>query len=51
MTISATPRRASYSGDGSTVVFAVPFKFLADSHLKVVVTSLAGFENVVVPSP
>ncbi|MFD2205496.1 hypothetical protein [Kiloniella antarctica] len=50
MTISATPRRASYSGDGSTAVFAVPFKFLADSHLKVVVTSLAGIENVVVPS-
>ena len=50
MTISATPRRASYNGDGSTAVFAVPFKFLADSHLKVVVTDLAGIESAVVPS-
>ncbi|WP_085905854.1 hypothetical protein [Kiloniella majae] len=50
MTISATPRRASYTGDGSTVTFAVPFKFLADNHLKVVVTMPSGAETLVTPS-
>ena len=50
MTISATPRRASYSGDGSTVTFAVPFKFLTDSHLRVVVTAANGTELAVAPA-
>ncbi|WP_157230822.1 hypothetical protein [Kiloniella laminariae] len=50
MTISATPRRASYSGDGATVTFAVPFKFLTDSHLKVVVTAADGSELAVAPA-
>ncbi|WP_085905913.1 hypothetical protein [Kiloniella majae] len=50
MTISATPRRATYNGDGSTVTFAVPFKFLADSHLVVVLTDAEGVEVIATPS-
>lgn len=36
MTISTTTSRVSYSGNGVTTVFAVPFYFLANSHLEVI---------------
>ncbi len=36
MTIPVVERRKTYDGDGVSVDFAVPFKFLADSHLRAV---------------
>jgi hypothetical protein len=36
MTVSSTTTRASYSGNGTTTVFAVPFYFLAASDLRVI---------------
>lgn len=45
MTVSSTTARVSYSGNGTTVAFAVPFYFLADSHLLVVLRSSTGVET------
>lgn len=36
MTVSSSTSRASYAGDGATVLFAAPFFFLADGDLTVV---------------
>lgn len=41
MSISTTTNRASYTGNGATVAFSFPYKFLADADLKVVVTTIA----------
>jgi hypothetical protein len=46
MTVSSTTTKISYSGNGSTVGFSVPFYFLADSHLLVILRSSAGVETV-----
>ena len=35
MTVSSQTAKVSYAGNGSTKTFAVPFYFLADSHLLV----------------
>jgi hypothetical protein len=45
MTVSSDTSRASYSGDGSTVTFAVPFYFLNDSDLLVVHRDVDGVET------
>ena len=45
MTVSSSTARASYSGNGSTTLFAVPFYFLANSHLLVVLRSSSGAET------
>jgi hypothetical protein len=44
MTVSSTTARVSYSGNGTTTAFAVPFYFLASSHLLVVLRSSTGGE-------
>lgn len=38
MTVQANNGRVSYAGDGTTDVFAVPFRFFENSHLKVLLT-------------
>lgn len=45
MTVSSSTSRVSYSGNGATVVFAVPFYFLANSQLLVVLRSSTGVET------
>ena len=40
MTISTTESRKSYTGNGSTVAFSFPYKFLADCDLKVYVDNV-----------
>ncbi len=46
MTVSSTTARASYAGDGSTTVFAVPFYFLDAGDLTVILRDAAGVETV-----
>lgn len=46
MTVSSSTNRDDYSGNGSTVNFAVNFRFLANSHVKVILTSSTGVETV-----
>ena len=50
MTVSSTTARVSYSGNGSTTAFSVPFYFLDQAHLKVVLRSSTGTETVQVLS-
>ncbi len=45
MTVSSTQTRVSYSGNGTTTAFAVPFYFLANSDLLVILRSSAGVET------
>ena len=45
MTVSSTTARISYSGNGASTLFAVPFYFLANSQLAVVLRSSAGVET------
>jgi hypothetical protein len=45
MTVSSSTSRVSYSGNGSTVAFAVPFYFLANTQLLVVLRSSTGVET------
>lgn len=45
MTVSSTTTKVSYSGNGSTVAFAVSFYFLDNTHLKVVKRSALGIET------
>jgi len=42
MTVSTTTSKVSYSGNGSTTTFSVPFYFLDQTHLRVVLRSSAG---------
>lgn len=37
MTVSSETAKVKYTGDGTTTTFPVPFYFLADAHLKVVI--------------
>ena len=46
MTVSSTTTKKSYSGDGSTTVFAYGFKIFAAADLKVILRSAAGTETV-----
>lgn len=46
MTVASQTSRVSYSGNGSTVLFAVPFYFLENGHLRVVLRSSAGVETI-----
>lgn len=46
MTVSSEVNSVSYSGNGSTQIFAVPYYFLADSHLRVVLRDADGTETV-----
>lgn len=46
MTVSSTTSKVSYSGNGSTTAFSVPFYFLATSHLLVVLRAADGTETV-----
>ena len=50
MTVSSTTARVSYSGNGSTTAFTVPFYFLNQTHLRVVLRSSTGVETVQVLS-
>lgn len=50
MTVASTVSKVSYAGNGSTTAFSVPFYFLANSHLKVIVRSAAGTESLKVLS-
>lgn len=45
MTVSSTTAKVSYSGNGATTAFAVPFYFLANSDLLVVLRSATGVET------
>lgn len=45
MTVSSSTARVSYSGNGSTQAFAVPFYFLSSSHLLVTLRSSTGVET------
>ena len=46
MTVSTTIIKNSYSGDGSTTVFAYKFKISADADMQVIIRSSAGVETV-----
>ena len=46
MTVASAVSRVSYSGNGSTTAFAVPFYFLENAHLRVILRSSAGVETV-----
>jgi hypothetical protein len=45
MTVSTNTRRVTYAGDGTSKVFSVPFKFLANGDLKVLLASATGAET------
>jgi hypothetical protein len=46
MTVSSTTNKATYSGNGTTTAFTVPFYFLAAADLQVILRSSAGVETV-----
>ncbi len=46
MTLSTTSNKVSFSGNGSTTVFAYNFKILANSDLKVFIRSSTGVETL-----
>lgn len=46
MTVASAVSRISYNGNGSTTAFAVPYYFLENSHLRVILRSSAGAETV-----
>lgn len=46
MTVTSTTSSIQYAGNGSTTAFAVPFYFLEESHLLVVLRSATGVETV-----
>ena len=48
MTVSTTTSRVSYSGNGSTVTFTVPFYFIYSTDLKVYKTSSANVQTLLV---
>lgn len=45
MALSSTTTRSSYNGDGSTFTFNTGFKFIANSHVMVVLRSASGTET------
>ena len=46
MTVSSTTNKVSYSGNGSTTIFAYTFKIFADADLDVYIRSSAGTETL-----
>ena len=46
MTVSSTTTRVSFSGDGSTTVFAYTFKIFDDDDITVILRSSTGTETV-----
>lgn len=46
MTVTTQTASASYYGNGSTVAFTVPFYFLANTHLQVILRDAQGIETV-----
>jgi hypothetical protein len=46
MTIASSTGRIQYNGNGTTLAFTVPFYFLDNSHLQVVLTSAANVDTV-----
>jgi hypothetical protein len=46
MTVQATASRVTYAGDGSSVVFSIPFKFLANEDIRAVYLPSGGSETV-----
>jgi hypothetical protein len=46
MTVASQVSKVSYAGNGSTQNFAVPYYFLENGHLRVVLRSSAGVETV-----
>lgn len=42
MTLTTTSSKQTYTGDGSTVTFPIPFKFFQNSDLVVTITDLSG---------
>jgi len=46
MTVASSTSRVSYSGNGSTTAFSVPFYFLENAHLRVILRSSTGVETV-----
>ena len=46
MTVSSTTNKATYSGNGTTTAFTVPFYFLEAADLQVILRSSAGVETV-----
>lgn len=45
MVVQTPTDRISHNGDGATIVFAVPFRFLEDSHLAVFLRDAAGAQT------
>lgn len=45
MTVSSSTSRVTYAGNGATTAFSVPFYFLDQTHLQVVLRSAAGVET------
>lgn len=50
MTVPSSTARVSYAANGVTVAFAVPFRFLADTHLRVTERLPSGTEAIVSPA-
>lgn len=48
MTVSSQTSSVSYAGDGVTAIFAVPFYFLENTHISVIIRDSAGVESVLV---
>jgi len=46
MTVSSTETKTIYGGNGSTTAFAIPFMFIRDEDIEVVLTDTEGLENV-----
>ena len=46
MTLTSSTAKVSYAGNGSTTVFAVTFRFLANSHVEAILRDAAGAETV-----
>ena len=46
MTVSSTVSKVSYAGTGSTTLFSVPFYFLDNTHVKVILRRSSGVEVV-----
>lgn len=51
MTVSTTSNRISYTGNGSTTVFAFPYKFIATSDIKVYVSGTLQTSGYTVGTP
>lgn len=46
MTLSSTETKTIYGGNGSTASFAIPFMFMRDEDIEVVLTDIEGLESV-----